>query len=110
MHGAVEGALDVGEIGGDVVAPEELMRQRAPADEDLVGKLATQHPPIGHTLAGALFGQPIEGSHTDRREREQVAVVTAVDDERVAEFTPASANAAIGSSTDDVPGQADRRR
>ena len=98
---AVEGTLDVGEIGGDVVTPEELMRQCAPAHEDLVGQLAPQHPPIGHALAGALLGQPVERRHAHRREGEQVAVVTAVDDEGVAELA-----SCLGQGRDGV----DRRR
>ena len=59
----IQGQLQVAEISGDVVAPEEGVRKHAPADEDLVGELAPQHAPVGHALAGALLGQGVKGAH-----------------------------------------------
>jgi hypothetical protein len=81
----VEGAFEVGEVGRDVVPAEQGMGQRPPADEHLVGHLAAQHPPIRHPFRRVGFVERVERRDADRREREQVAIVAAVDDERVTE-------------------------
>ena len=54
--GYVQRARQIGQIGGDVVAPEQHRRQRAAAHEDLIGELAAQHPEIGQPLARHLLG------------------------------------------------------
>jgi hypothetical protein len=84
VDGRLHRPCDVLEIRGHVVAPEELVRKRSPAREYLVGQLASQHPPVGDTLAGALLRQCVERAHPHGREREQVAVAAAVDHEGVA--------------------------
>jgi hypothetical protein len=61
ISGGSNGQLDVAEVGGDVLPAEELVRQHFAADEDLVGQLAPEHPPVGHALAGLLLRQGIEG-------------------------------------------------
>ena len=53
--------LHVAQVGGDVLPPEELVRQHPPAGEHLVGQLATEHPPVGHALAGRLLRQAVQG-------------------------------------------------
>ena len=57
----LDGQLDVAQVGGDVLPPEELVRQHPAAGEHLVGQLAPEHPPVGHALAGLLLRQPVQG-------------------------------------------------
>lgn len=52
----VEGEVEGGEVGRDVVLAEERARQGAPTVEDLVGELAPQHEVVGDALAGDLLG------------------------------------------------------
>jgi hypothetical protein len=59
-HRVFQGAVEVREIRGDVVAAEQRHRQNAPAVEDLIGKLASQHQIVGDALAGLLLGKPVE--------------------------------------------------
>ena len=54
--GYVQRARQIGQIGGDVIAPEQPRRQRAAAHEHLIGQLAAQHPEIGQPLARHLLG------------------------------------------------------
>ncbi len=62
LHRGVDGQLDVAQVGGDVLPPEQLVRQHPAAGEDLVGQLAPEHPPVGHAFARLLLGQAVEGS------------------------------------------------
>ena len=85
VGGGLDGQLDVAEVGGDVLPPEELVRQHPAAVEDLVGQLAPEHPPVGHTLARLLFGQAVQGGDAQGREEEEIAIAAAVHDEGVPE-------------------------
>ena len=60
VGGGLDRQLDVAQVGGDVLPPEELVRQHPPAGEHLVGQLAPEHPPVGHALAGRLLRQAVE--------------------------------------------------
>ena len=77
----------------------------APAVEDLVGKLASQHQVIGDALAGLLFGKPVERFDPRRGEREQVVSSPL----RTANVSPwrarAAAIAATASSTETSHGR-----
>jgi hypothetical protein len=75
---------EIGQIRGDVAAPEQRAGQSSPAVEDLVGKLAPQHQIIGESLARDLLGQRVKRLDSHRREREQIVVFPALHDERVA--------------------------
>ena len=105
--GDVQRAGQIGQIGRDVIAAEQLGRQRAPAPEDLIRQLATQHPEIGQALAGEFLGQRVEGLDAPRREGEQIAVLAAVDDERVPESGPGLGQGRNRVGDVDVPGQPD---
>ena len=71
------------EVGAHVVTTEQLVGHRAPAVEQLVGQLASQHQPVGHALARLGFGQRVEAADTFGREQEQRALLGTVDHERV---------------------------
>ena len=113
-HGLLERPVEIGQIRGDVVAAEQRIRQRSPAVEDLVGKLAPQHQIVGDALARHLLGQRVERLDAGGGEREQVVVATALHDERVA--VPGAGRGDRGDRVVDrhVPRQAgalgDRRR
>ena len=77
--------LHVAQVGGDVLPPEQLVRQHPPAGEHLVGQLASEHPPVGHTLAGRLLRQAVQRGDAQGREEEEVPIVAAVHDEGVPE-------------------------
>ena len=74
-HGLIQGAIEVGQIRGDVVTAEQRGRQGAPAVEDLIGKLASEHQVIGNALTGFLLGKPIERFDARGGEGEQVVIV-----------------------------------
>ena len=97
-HGLLERLVEIDQIRGDVVAPEQRIRQRSPAVEYLVGKLAPQHQIIGDSFARDLLRQRVERLHADGGEREQVVVTTAMHDERVA-----MPGAGLGDRGDRVP-------
>ena len=104
-NGVVQGPVDVGQEPGHVVAPEQLVGERPPPHEELVGKLAPQHPPVGHPLARLVLGKRVEGGDADRGEGEEVAVVPAVDDEGVAQLAPGIGERADRIWRRGVPGQ-----
>ena len=78
-------ATHVLHVGGGVVTPEQIMRERAATDEQLVGNLAPKHPPIGHTLAGTVLSQSVELAYPHGRENEQEPLGATVDHECVSE-------------------------
>ncbi len=79
----LDARLHVSQVGGNILTPEELVRQHPAAVEDLVGQLAPEHPPVGHTFARLLFGQAIQGGDAQGGEEEEVPVAVAVHDEGV---------------------------
>jgi hypothetical protein len=103
----VECPFDVREVVRDVVPAEELVGQRAPAGEQFVGDLAPQHAPVGDALARLLFGERVEGRDAGRREREEVAIVAAVDDEGVADLRARVCERRDRVGHGDVPRQSD---
>ena len=99
--------LHVAQIGGDVLAPEELVRQHPSAGEHLVRELAPEHSPVGHAFAGRLFREAVEGGDPEGREEEEVPVIATVHDEGVP-IACASARQGRHRVFDDiVPGEPD---
>jgi hypothetical protein len=86
------------------------VRERPPACEHLVGHLAAQHSPIGHAFRRVRFVERVERRHADRREREQVAIIAAVDDERVTELLARGCEHRDRIGARGVPGQPDAVR
>ncbi len=83
-HRLVQRPVQVREVRRDVVAAKQGRRQYAPADEDLIGKLAPQHQVVGDALARRFLGQRVERRDTRGGEGEQIMIVAAVNGERVA--------------------------
>ena len=80
--------IEGSEVDGDVGTPEQFMGKGAPAIEQLVGKLAADHRPVGDPLAGGRLGQVVERPNAARRKDEQVRIGATVHAERVAVQRP----------------------
>ena len=103
---ASSAAIDVRQVGGDILPAEELVRQRAAAHEQVVRDLPPEHAPVGDPLAGVRLRQRVEGRDAGGREREQEAVRPAVDDERVTERGARFGERGDGIGNEDIPRQA----
>ena len=106
-NGHFQRTLDIGEVIGDIVAPEEEMGNHASPEKYLIGQFAAQHPPVRHALAGLVLDQSVERFHPGRRKGEQKAVVTTLDDEGIAERRSRRSDRSDGVVDRDVPGHAD---
>ncbi len=94
-----------GQVGDDLVAPEQVVGQGAATVEQLGRELAQQHLPIRHPFAGRGFGQGVEGADPRGREQEEVVSGPGADHEGVAVLPTGG-----GQRHDDVGHQRVRRQ
>ena len=99
-----KGRTYVGHVVGGIVSPEEVVGKGASTGEQLVGDLAAQHPPVGHTFAGPVLGKAVKLRDPYRRKGEQVPVGTAVHHEGVSESSPGLTDHCDGIADRPVPG------